>query len=163
MSDDEGFIDNEDISEVEFSENEFSGDEDEDGAVVEVELEEKELDNEEEINEEEAIVIDFEDDENLESKEESKKKSEKVEKEKRITLPFLTKFEKARILGTRAVQLSQGAKTQIKIKNYFDPVEINPIEIAKKELQAKIIPLIIRRHLPNGKYEDWSVNELVIL
>lgn len=40
--------------------------------------------------------------------------------------------------------------------------ETDPLEIAMKELREKKIPFIIRRHLPDGSYEDWSVSELVI-
>ena len=37
----------------------------------------------------------------------------------------------------------------------------DPLEIATKELQAKKIPFIVRRYLPDGSYEDWAVSELV--
>lgn len=40
--------------------------------------------------------------------------------------------------------------------------ETDPLEIAMKELRERKIPLIIRRYLPDGSYEDWSINELVI-
>jgi DNA-directed RNA polymerases I, II, and III subunit RPABC2 len=39
--------------------------------------------------------------------------------------------------------------------------EIDPLQIAIKELSAKKIPLVIRRYLPDGSYEDWSVSELI--
>jgi DNA-directed RNA polymerases I, II, and III subunit RPABC2 len=39
--------------------------------------------------------------------------------------------------------------------------ETDPLEIARKELSEKKIPLVIRRYLPDGSYEDWSVEELM--
>lgn len=39
--------------------------------------------------------------------------------------------------------------------------EMDPLVIAQKELAAKKIPLIVRRYLPDGSYEDWSVAELI--
>lgn len=40
--------------------------------------------------------------------------------------------------------------------------ETDPLQIAMKELRERKIPLIIRRYLPDGSYEDWSINELEI-
>merc|ERR1712217_899712 len=65
----------------------------------------------------------------------------------------MTKYEKARLLGTRAEQ----APIMV------DPEgEISPLEIATKELKEKKIPFVIRRYLPDGTYEDWPVSELII-
>ncbi|KAK4532777.1 hypothetical protein CCYA_CCYA13G3634 [Cyanidiococcus yangmingshanensis] len=79
-----------------------------------------------------------------------------VDKSMRITTPFLTKYERARVLGARALQISLGAPVLVDVEG-----ESDPLIIAAKELRAKKIPLKIRRHLPNGAYEDWSVNELI--
>lgn len=73
----------------------------------------------------------------------------------RKTIPFLTKFEKARIIGKRAMQISKGAPPLVNV----DKLE-NPVDIALKELQERKIPYIIRRALPNGVVEDWRVDEL---
>jgi DNA-directed RNA polymerase I, II, and III subunit RPABC2 len=75
----------------------------------------------------------------------------------RITLPYLTKYEKARILGARALQISMGAPVLIDLKG-----ETDSLEIAFKELRKRVIPIVIRRYLPSGKYEDWELNEMVI-
>nr|UXY86909.1 DNA-directed RNA polymerase I, II, and III 15kDa polypeptide [Cryptomonas paramecium] len=75
----------------------------------------------------------------------------------RTTLPYLTKFEKARILGARALQLSMGAPLTIKANS-----ETDVLELAAKELVERKIPITIRRYLPNGKYEDWRVDELIV-
>lgn len=80
-----------------------------------------------------------------------------IPKEQRITTPFMTKYERARILGTRALQISMNAPVLVDIEG-----ETDPLQIAMKELSAKKIPLVVRRYLPDGSYEDWSVEELII-
>mgnify|MGYP002385451982 CR=1 FL=1 len=40
--------------------------------------------------------------------------------------------------------------------------ETDPLQIAIKELVNRKIPLIIRRYLPNGDFEDWTIDELII-
>lgn len=40
--------------------------------------------------------------------------------------------------------------------------EIDPLKIAEKELREKKIPMIIRRYLPDGSYEDWALDDLII-
>ncbi|CAG8472001.1 1224_t:CDS:2 [Diversispora eburnea] len=78
-------------------------------------------------------------------------KPEKVVQEKeRVTTPYMTKYEKARILGTRALQISMNAPILVDRDN-----ETDPLEIAKKELRHKKIPLMVRRFLPDGSHEDW--------
>jgi len=77
----------------------------------------------------------------------------------RITTRFMTKYERARLLGTRARQISMNAPIMVEL----EPGDTDPLEIAKKELRARKIPIIIRRFLPDGSYEDWSVDELNIL
>ena len=76
----------------------------------------------------------------------------------RSTIPFLTKYEKARIIGKRAMQISKGSPPLVEIGDLE-----SPIDIAKKELMERKIPFIIRRPLPDGSYEDWRVDELRIL
>jgi DNA-directed RNA polymerase subunit K/omega len=75
------------------------------------------------------------------------------------TLPFLTKYERARILGQRAKQLETGAKPFISIPENI--IESNLI--AELELQQKKIPFIIRRPLPNGGFEYWNLKDLEII
>lgn len=74
----------------------------------------------------------------------------------RITTPYMTKYERARILGTRALQISMNAPVLVPLDG-----ESDPLEIAQKELSANKIPLIVRRFLPDGSYEDWLVAELI--
>jgi DNA-directed RNA polymerase I, II, and III subunit RPABC2 len=40
--------------------------------------------------------------------------------------------------------------------------ETDPLLLAEKELREKKIPFIIRRYLPDGSYEDWKIDELII-
>ena len=75
------------------------------------------------------------------------------------TLPFITRYEKARILGERAKQLNAGAKPMVE-------VDINVIDgylIALKEFEQKKIPFIIKRPLPNGGIEYWKFKDLEVL
>lgn len=78
-------------------------------------------------------------------------------REERITTKYMTKYEKARILGTRALQISMNAPIMVEAEG-----EKDPLEIALKELREKKIPFIIRRKLPDGSFEDWPVHELII-
>ena len=75
------------------------------------------------------------------------------------TLPFITKYEKARILGERAKQLNSGAKPFIDV----EPTVIDGYLIALKEYEQKKIPFILRRPLPNGGCEYWRMKDLEIL
>lgn len=81
----------------------------------------------------------------------------KIKLDSRATLPFLTKYEKARILGARALQISMGSPLMVEIEG-----ETDALDIAAKELTKRKIPISIRRYLPNGKYEDWLLDELII-
>ncbi|KAM0679778.1 subunit common to RNA polymerases I [Glugoides intestinalis] len=75
----------------------------------------------------------------------------------RETLDRMTIYEKAYIIGVRAAQLSDDAPPFVDIGDMTDC-----IQIAKKELAEKKLPFIIRRKLPDGSFEDWSVDELRI-
>ena len=72
------------------------------------------------------------------------------------TIPFLTKYERARILGQRAKQINSGSTTFVKVPENV----IDGYLIAELELKEKKIPFIIRRPLPNGGSEYWSLRDL---
>jgi len=60
-----------------------------------------------------------------------------------------TKYETARIIGARALQIAMGAPILIKLtEKDFGDLNYNPIEIAKKEFSQGILPITIRRPLP---------------
>jgi len=73
--------------------------------------------------------------------------------------PKITRFEKARVVGARALQISMGAPILVEVSEGFT----GPIEIALKELGAGILPMTIRRTLPDGTYQDiplkWLLEE----
>lgn len=75
------------------------------------------------------------------------------------TVPFLTKYERARILGERAKQINMGAKPVIEI----GPEVIDGYLIALKEFEQKKIPFIIKRPIPNGGCEYWKFKDLEII
>jgi len=71
--------------------------------------------------------------------------------------PKLTRFEKARVVGARALQIAMGAPILI------EPPDrpLSPIDIALKELEAGVLPITIRRTLPDGTYQDIPLKWLL--
>ena len=67
----------------------------------------------------------------------------------------LTRFEKARIMGSRALQLSLGAPPFIDFSKNIS----TSLEIAMEELDQKVIPIVIRRTLPNGDYQNITIDQ----
>jgi DNA-directed RNA polymerase subunit K/omega len=101
--------------------------------------------------------MDFFDDNILPNLNESQTGIEYILKENRISFNRMTKYEMVRILGEREKQLTMGAKPLI--KNYLG---LSYEKIAIEELKLKMVPFKIKRPLPNGKYELWNVDELLI-
>lgn len=81
-----------------------------------------------------------------------------VPKSKRITTKYMTKYERARVLGTRALQIAMCAPIMVELEG-----ETDPLQIAMKELKQRKIPIIIRRFLPDNSFEDWTIDELIII
>lgn len=79
---------------------------------------------------------------------------EKSKNKKKKTVPFLNKFEKARLIGVRIQQLSSGSEPKISTAGLN-----SIIEIVEEELKQRKIPLIIKRNLPNGESEEWKLEE----
>jgi len=75
------------------------------------------------------------------------------------TLPYLTKYERARVLGQRAKQINSGAKAFVKVPENV----IDGYLIAEMELVQKRIPFIIRRPIPGGACEYWKLKDLEII
>ena len=75
------------------------------------------------------------------------------------TLPFITRYEKARVIGERAKQLNSGANPMVEV----EPSVIDGYLIALKEFEEKKIPFIIKRPMPNGGCEYWKLSDLEIL
>ena len=75
------------------------------------------------------------------------------------TLPFVTSYERARVIGERAKQIEAGAKPFIEVSSNM----IDGYLIALKEFENKKIPFIIQRPLPNGTSEYWKLSDLEII
>lgn len=75
------------------------------------------------------------------------------------TIPIMTRYERASIIGQRAKQLDSGAIPFIDL----EPNEIDSYYIAQKEFDQKKIPFIIKRPLPNGSCEYWKIKDLEVL
>lgn len=96
-------------------------------------------------------------DRNLESEVVTNTETQNIGIKPRVTLNRMTIYEKAHIIGVRAAQLSDDAPPFVDIENLTDC-----IQIATKELAEKKLPFIVRRKLPDGSYEDWPIDQLLI-
>lgn len=72
-------------------------------------------------------------------------------------IPKLTKYERARVVGIRALQLSKGAPPMVQADGLSDVMCI-----ANKELMENKMPIIIRRKMPDGSYIDIKVSDMII-
>lgn len=73
------------------------------------------------------------------------------------TMPILSKYEMAKLIGIRSQHLDEGAIP------YVDVAELNSMDIAELELRQKLLPYMIRRPIPGGRFEYWSLIDLEIL
>lgn len=73
--------------------------------------------------------------------------------------PFLTLYEKTKILGFRTNQLAQGARAFVTVP----PHVTSTLEIARMELEQRRLPFIIKRPMPDGSFEYWRLSDLMIL
>ena len=63
-----------------------------------------------------------------------------------------TKYEKARMLGSRALQIAMGAPFLVKLSEKdLKKMKYNPVEIAKLEFEKGVIPMTVRRPLPGAR------------
>lgn len=79
--------------------------------------------------------------------------------EPKKSTPFLTNFERTKIIGFRATQLSLGARPFITVPFHVTDIK----EIARLELQERRLPYILKRPMPNGTFEYWRLTDLMIL
>ena len=75
------------------------------------------------------------------------------------SMPFLSTFEKTKILGMRTNQLAQGARPYIVVPEYIS----NVFDIAKLELEQRKLPMIIKRYMPDGSYEKFRLSDFIII
>nr|XP_040574600.1 DNA-directed RNA polymerases I, II, and III subunit RPABC2-like [Lepeophtheirus salmonis] len=73
-------------------------------------------------------------------------------KQKRTTTLYMTKYERASVLGTRALQTAMCAPVMVELEG-----ETDLLQIAMKELKQRKISIIIPMYLPDGSYEDWAL------
>jgi DNA-directed RNA polymerase I, II, and III subunit RPABC2 len=79
---------------------------------------------------------------------------------KNKTKNILTKYERVKIIGLRSEQLQRGADPYVPIDNKID---FNPRDIAIEELKNNKLPFMLRRMLPDGTYEYWRLDDMIIL
>ncbi|CAE7228784.1 NRPB6A [Symbiodinium natans] len=106
----------------------------------------EDFDDEDEVDEEEQVEV--REDDNPEQK-------PKASEGPRKTTPYLTKYERARILGARALQISMNAPVMVTLEG-----ETDPLLIAEKELIQRVIPFVIRRFLPDNTYESSEIRPM---
>ena len=83
---------------------------------------------------------------------------DQLENQPKETPPFLTKFEKARIIGLRMQQIASGSPILVNTEG------VKTLrEVVEKEIIERKIPLIIARILPNNKREYWKIDEFQVL
>lgn len=73
--------------------------------------------------------------------------------------PFLTQYERTRILGFRTNQLAQGARAFITVPPHIT----STLEIAKLELEQRRLPFIVKRPMPDGSFEYWRLSDLLMI
>ncbi|MBN2335302.1 DNA-directed RNA polymerase subunit K [Candidatus Bathyarchaeota archaeon] len=82
----------------------------------------------------------------------------KLSENVRIGPPKLTRFERARIVGARALQVSLGAPILVQLAIGVS----DPIDIALEELNQHVLPMTVRRTLPEGTFQDIPLIDLMI-
>jgi DNA-directed RNA polymerase subunit K/omega len=80
---------------------------------------------------------------------------------KNLSVPFMTRFEKTTILGVRLQQLCKGAPTVLSDDERAKLTTFE--EMVDRELELRIIPLMVVRNMPNNEKELWKIEDLVIL
>lgn len=73
--------------------------------------------------------------------------------------PWITQYERTKILGFRANQLAKGARPYIEVPKYV----VDTLEIARIELKERRLPFIISRIMPDGTFEFWRLSDMMIL
>lgn len=76
----------------------------------------------------------------------------------KIGPPKLTRYERARVIGARALQVALGAPILVKLERN---IPLDPLFVAEKELESGVLPIIIRRRTPSGEYQDIPIRYLL--
>lgn len=80
--------------------------------------------------------------------------------EARVTQAYYTKYEFVDLLGIRAQQIAEGARPLVSIEGLKTSDPMFVWNVAKREIEQRKLPFIVRRHMPDKTAEDWSVQEL---
>jgi DNA-directed RNA polymerase subunit K/omega len=78
---------------------------------------------------------------------------------KHRSAPFLSIFEKTKILGMRTNQLAQGARPYIQVPEHISDIQ----EIARMEIEQRRLPIIIKRFMPDGTSEKFRLSDMLII
>ena len=81
-------------------------------------------------------------------------------KEPRITTGYFSKYEYTALLAMRAQQIAEGAKPLVTLDGLRTSDPMFVWTVAKREIEQRVLPFVIRRQLPDGTSEFWSVSEL---
>jgi DNA-directed RNA polymerases I, II, and III subunit RPABC2 len=85
-----------------------------------------------------------------------------VVKQPRITREYFTKYEFTALLATRAQQLAEGAKPLASLDGLKTSDPMFVWNLARREIEQRKLPFIIRRQMPNGESEFWSAQEMEV-
>lgn len=83
-------------------------------------------------------------------------------KQPRITREFYTKYEYTALLATRAQQIAEGAKPLVSLEGLKQSDPMFVWNVARREIEQRKLPFIVRRQLPDGTSEFWSASELEV-
>lgn len=81
----------------------------------------------------------------------------------RLTQPYFTKYEYTTLLATRAQQIAEGAQPLVEVTGLKTSDPMFVWNVARREIEQRKLPFVIRRPLPNGESEFWSAQELEII
>lgn len=84
-------------------------------------------------------------------------------KQVRTTREYFTKYEYTTLIATRAQQLADGGKPLVSLDGLKTSDPLFVWNLAKKEIEQRKLPFLIRRQMPNGKSEYWSAQELEVM
>lgn len=85
-----------------------------------------------------------------------------VVKQPRTTREYFTKYEFTTLLATRAQQLAEGAKPLASLDGLKTSDPMFVWNLARREIEQRKLPFIIRRQMPNGESEFWSAQEMEV-
>lgn len=81
----------------------------------------------------------------------------------RVTREYYTKYEFTTLLATRAQQLAEGAKPLVGLEGLKTSDPMFVWNVARREIEQRKLPFVVRRQLPNGQSEFWSTQELEVM